>query len=515
MRLDEALEAIRNGTKTSINLVNDHIGNAGAKAIAEALKKNCTITSINLSRNNIDDTGAAAIADALKTNQTLTSINLAGNRFGNAGATAIANALKTNQTLTSINLDGIVFFGCSKISNAGAKAIAEALKKNHTITSINLSYNDIDDAGAAAVADALKTNQTLTSINLAGNRLGKAGVAVIAEILVVNQTLTSINLNGNNISDVEAEDIAEALKINKILTSIDLCHNEISNVGAQSIVNMFEENKTLTSIGLDGNKIGDVGTSIRKLLKRNKFHQISKNQQQGNRREKALYSAIDSSRPILDNVWVISLVRKPDDVHAEHAFLILEGKQGNRSKIWFMDFIGKSVLPGMGDGRIRIHADEGNLNEELLFCCNSRMMDIRRGDRLLYASWNISSDKGKQLITAVTQAKSKPPKFNILGQQSLLAIGTGASSSKATGHNCFTWAKEQLRNLNDSHIQLPAHDIRSWIVSATSRLLVDRGQQATFWYQRPVAVAAMVGTAAAVGGLVVANSESLLDICKF
>ena len=224
------------------------------------------------------------------------------------------------------------------------------------------------------------------------------------------------------------------------------------------------------------------------------------------------YSSIDRSRPILDTIWVLSLVRKPGGTHAEHAFLILEGKQADRSVIWFMDLVGNPILPGMGNGKVRIVHCSGELDEELLFRCDRRMMDIRKGDRLLYASWNISSDKGKQLVNTVTQAQAHPPKFNILGQRSLFAASTGASSSVATGHNCFTWAKSQLRDLNDPCIQLPMDDLQSWIFSATSRLLVDHQPPASFWYQRPVAIAAMVG-AAAVGGFVAGNPEVLPELC--
>ena len=270
------------------------------------------------------------------------------------------------------------------------------------------------------------------------------------------------------------DSIFDSLKNFKPAVNRSLEPFNIDNQQKESVFDMLEKSNK--------NTLDVVLNKICLCLSRDNHHQTIKR------------SEIDPSRPILDDSWVVSLVRKPDGAHAQHAFLVLEGKQANCAKIWFMDFRGSPVLPDIGDGKIVIHPYKGTLEEELLFCCNRRMMDIRKGDRLLSMSWNISSDKGKQLIDAITQAQRKPPKFNILGQPSLFAIGTGASSSTEAGHNCFTWAKEQLRNLNESHIQsqLTMNDIQSWVFSATSRLLVDYQQQATFWYQRPVAIATMV-----------------------
>jgi len=52
---------------TSIDLRHNQLGDAGAQAIAEALKDtNCKVTEINLSSNQIGYAGAHAIAKALK-----------------------------------------------------------------------------------------------------------------------------------------------------------------------------------------------------------------------------------------------------------------------------------------------------------------------------------------------------------------------------------------------------------------------------------------------------------------
>jgi hypothetical protein len=78
----------------------------GAKAIAEALKKNNTLLELNLSYNKIDDDGAIAIVEALKENSTLLNLILCNNNIGDNGARVIAEAeaLKENNSIKLIDL---------------------------------------------------------------------------------------------------------------------------------------------------------------------------------------------------------------------------------------------------------------------------------------------------------------------------------------------------------------------------------------------------------------------------
>ncbi|KAJ3335265.1 hypothetical protein HDU93_005986, partial [Gonapodya sp. JEL0774] len=110
---------------------------------------------------NTERTGAGALTKVLQdiaNNET--KLDLSWKSIGDAGARAIAHALKNNSAVRTLTLMG------NSIGEAGASALAEALKTNSTLTSLNLSYNSIGGAGARALAEALKTNSTLTSLNL-------------------------------------------------------------------------------------------------------------------------------------------------------------------------------------------------------------------------------------------------------------------------------------------------------------------------------------------------------------
>ena len=76
-----------------------NIGDEGAKAISDMLKKNKTICVIQLSNNTMEYSGFASIAEALLENNTLRSLYLNGNYGGPLGASSLAKGVVGNKSL--------------------------------------------------------------------------------------------------------------------------------------------------------------------------------------------------------------------------------------------------------------------------------------------------------------------------------------------------------------------------------------------------------------------------------
>ena len=81
---------------TEVNLKRNNMGDDGATAEADALKRNVSLLKLSLEVNRIEDSGATQIADALAINATLTSIELAGNPFTPAALGLIQSAVQRN-----------------------------------------------------------------------------------------------------------------------------------------------------------------------------------------------------------------------------------------------------------------------------------------------------------------------------------------------------------------------------------------------------------------------------------
>jgi hypothetical protein len=210
-------------------------------------------------------------------------------------------------------------------------------------------------------------------------------------------------------------------------------------------------------------------------------------------------SEVDPSKIITNKYWAVSLVRKPNTLYCEHAFLVLEGKTNDKSMIWFADFVANNLtdfmLPGTRDGKVRMEQHESEIvdsQSDLLYLCGKTMMEIAQGNRLLYSTWPIPDPAAQKLIENMEKQKHDPPKYNVLGDTAL-AAGSATVTRNPTGHNCFTFAKMMLHDLNVEHIHVPGDEIDEWIVSAPSRYLVDNPRRRSKLQLR--LFAAGVGTA--------------------
>ena len=108
--LADALEI--NDTLMMLDLGFNRIGGIGAGYILKVLEHNNTLTELDLRNNLIcilefnspSNIAIQTAAYCLKSNQTLTTLNLEYNGIGDAGERALAEALKANTTITELSL---------------------------------------------------------------------------------------------------------------------------------------------------------------------------------------------------------------------------------------------------------------------------------------------------------------------------------------------------------------------------------------------------------------------------
>ena len=249
---------------TTLDLRDNEIGTAGAKALSEALKVNTYLATLDLSKNKIDAAGAESLSEALKVNTCLTTLHLRANQIDAAGAESLSEALKVNTCLITLHLYG------NEVGSAGAESLSEALKVNTCLTTLDLNSNKIDAAGAESLFEALKVNTCLTTLHLHGSEVGSAGAESLSEALKVNTCLTTLHLSGNQIDAADAESLSEALKVNTCLTTLQLYGNEVGSAGAESLSEALKVNTCLTTLDLSSNKIDAAGAeSLSEALKVN------------------------------------------------------------------------------------------------------------------------------------------------------------------------------------------------------------------------------------------------------
>jgi len=177
-------------------------------------------------------------------------------------------------------------------------------------------------------------------------------------------------------------------------------------------------------------------------------------------------SEVNSSYQINEDKWVLTLTRKTTKgSHKQHAFFILEGIENRKAITYFMDLVGPKrefavLLPNIKDSKIRVESLTANTRKELdenplLYRCKTKMMDLKPYDELaLLPPWLIDKEDAQRLIDVISNDQKNPPVFNIFGESSVFTGSSAKLSSKERGHNCFTYAKEKIEELNVPDIKI-------------------------------------------------------------
>ena len=105
-------------------------------------------------------------------------------QLSDAGAMAVAEAIKHTTRLRLLDLRGNI------IGAEGGKAIGEALHHNTSITKLNLSWNDIGAEGAQAIAETLHHNTSITALTLSSNNIGAEGARALGAAVSKDRAFT-------------------------------------------------------------------------------------------------------------------------------------------------------------------------------------------------------------------------------------------------------------------------------------------------------------------------------------
>ena len=166
-------------------------------------------------------------------------------------------------------------------------------------------------------------------------------------------------------------------------------------------------------------------------------------------------SIIDKHLPLDYNNWVVALLRKSNHKHSEHAFLLLEGMDAFGRALYVRLHIAtqhgnQKSEEGYGWVRIEQHAELKLENREAVL--TAKLGDV---SNMVGHAWSVSRQQARQLVQAVitekeriTQVKGKPIEgvipYSLTGEDSIFS---------ASGHNCYSWARSHLLQLNNPRIK--------------------------------------------------------------
>jgi len=201
MKEDDSLEATR-GDFTEITLSADEV-----QQVCSAIRRKVKgLRTLGLRGCGLDEEGVLALMAAISDNgSSMEGLYLADNHIGKAGAKAVAEAISRCPKLEKLDL------GDNSIGANGAKALVESLTCCPNLNTLYLRNNSIGEAGAKAVAEAISRCPNLKVLDLGENSIGDAGVKAVAESITRCPKLKDLHINNNSIGDAGAKAVAEAI----------------------------------------------------------------------------------------------------------------------------------------------------------------------------------------------------------------------------------------------------------------------------------------------------------------
>lgn len=230
-------------------------------------------------------------------------------------------------------------------------------------------------------------------------------------------------------------------------------------------------------------------------------------------------SVIDNKLNINDSQWALSLVVKPQGKNPEHAILLVEGV--SKSAVYYTfrryDFVidvreqrlrTASNPTFFDDAQEICHTTQSHPGLVLIKTCNDRpfnqtqthmeneherkrfflldiMRDLLNKEGVKGISWLISPQEAENLHQSVLLDKECPPIYHIAGNNAFLP-----KTLTMSGHNCYTWARDQIFKLNiksaqeDERLKLTLSDLWGARTSLHINMLpiVENGGQSTCFH---------------------------------
>jgi len=236
-----------------------------------------TLHTLYLAGNLIGEDGAIAIADFLRRGSRLRKLFLTGNRIGGEGVKAITEAILEQQELVNdyassdescIDQKSFARNNNLEIPPAAADSITDCTNKAQEKQSTK-------QAGTSSPRISLSRNGTIDTKNslkrkfhgmqelyLGGTGMEYVGCQALSRLLEKSSHLRVLSLPNCEIGDEEVRMLALSIKSNKErlpIESLQLSFNNITHIGLEAVANALWGSTTLRELKVDNNVIGDRG----------------------------------------------------------------------------------------------------------------------------------------------------------------------------------------------------------------------------------------------------------------
>lgn len=249
----------QNSNLSVLKLGYNNLGDEGVETLASGIAAHKALASLDLGFNNVGDRGCRALSSALLSSScssgTLHTLYLAGNTLGEDGALAIAEVIRRGSSIKRLHLTG------NRIGPDGVKAITEAVMGGRDSDDDQDGSPDVE-MHPPLDALSLDLPAGVQELFLAGTDMGPSGAASVARMLEFSKTMRIISLANCDIGDAELKILATSIKNSRDVLPLEALHLSFNNItckGLDSLMNAIWGSHTLRELLLDNNALGDRG----------------------------------------------------------------------------------------------------------------------------------------------------------------------------------------------------------------------------------------------------------------
>ena len=267
-------------------LVNERIGEFGARALATALRRSTKgekgmpiLKSLRIWEGELGDEGVRDIVNFIiqTNNSSLKLIELLNCNIGPLGCEFISRIFEPSLPCTM----EILTLDYNNFGNEGLSNLLTYLPYNNTLTYLSLSYCGIDDKGIQFFDSFIPKTQTLEKLILMGNPIKDEGVLTLCEFLKDNTSIEEINVNnvGFGKSEETIEKLIQLMQINKGLVIYNVKFNFISEENFKKIVDVLtdkEKGSHVYQFNVDEKYSKELFTTFFNAMKKRKYKKKGK-----------------------------------------------------------------------------------------------------------------------------------------------------------------------------------------------------------------------------------------------
>ena len=187
---------------------------------------------------------------------------------------------------------------------------------------------------------------------------------------------------------------------------------------------------------------------------------------------KPYWSALDRSKKVDKENFVVSIVRNEDGKNPEHVYLVVEGFNKKGMSLLFR----AHLVQGDNSRLSKVLIDKYcNLSPKEL---HSRVIfDWFKNGELCMLVWQIDSSRVQDLIDIIKADEIGEIEYSSVGNEALINRMTLRRATRT--HSCFTWAREMLEVLENPDIEKHLKPrLGAFIAEVPSAYITPKGNKA-------------------------------------